>query len=143
MVEVWNIFSEIHNPKSALESVEEAEFSAGEEGLAEGGEGKALGFLLAFGGVLGRPCLDRFWEAHPKGADRGKFVLGRAAAEGEHVGVGQSLERFALEFTDALGKGVGEFERLGIVHEEQALRGDVGGVATAVDEARIREVEHG
>ena len=109
--------------------------------MAEGGEGEFLGFVFVLFGVFGGAGFDFGGEGHPEGADGGEFFGGGGAGEGEVVGVGEAVKGGAFDFGEALGEGVGEGDGLGIVHEEEALGGDVGVVALAVDEGGVGEVE--
>lgn len=97
--------------------------------MAEGGEGEFLGFVFVLLGVFGGAGFDFGGEGHPEGADGGEFFVGGGAGEGEVVGVGEAVEGSAFEFVQAFCEGVGEGDRLGVVHEEEALGRDVGVVA--------------
>ena len=97
--------------------------------MAEGGEGEFLGFVLVLLGVFAGAGFDLGGEGRPEGADGGEFFGGGGAAEGEVIGVGEAVEGVAFEFIQAGGEGIGEGDGLGVVHEKEALGGDVGVVA--------------
>ncbi len=121
--------------------IEVAEFSAGEEALAKGGEGGELGGIAGF--LAGLAAADLLWETHPEGADGGELIGGRCPAEGEAIGVSEPIQGAALLLCDAACEGICDGDGLWVIEEEEALGGDVGGFPLAIDEAGVWVIEDG